>query len=314
MMKSRRVAVIDVGSNTVKLLVAERDADGRPAAVLQRTLETRISAGLSGNPPRLSAAGMQAGVDAIVSLLADARARGPDATVLVATSAVRDVVNGADFREQVLATTGHPLRILSGDEEATFIGRGVLSDPALAGLTEFQLFDLGGGSLECLTFRDGHATQALSLPLGCVRLTERFVRHPEAPLSHTDRSAIEAWVRQTLLASGCVPARPAVPQAVFAGGTMTTARAILGARAGLPMERSSPRLAVADLARLLDEVAGLALSERLRIPGLTAGRADVFPAALATVLTVAAVGGYPAFQHTFHNLRWGIAAADLDAS
>ena len=72
-MKSRRIAVIDVGSNTVKLLVAERAPCGRPTALHQRTMETRISAGLSGNPPRLSEAGMDAGVAAITALLREAR-------------------------------------------------------------------------------------------------------------------------------------------------------------------------------------------------------------------------------------------------
>ena len=95
---------------------------------------------------------------------------------------------------------------------------------------------------------------------------------------------------------------------------MTTARAMLGARAGLPLERTSAVLNVADLAQLLDEIAALPLDRRLAIPGLSAGRADVFPAALVTVLTVAAVGGYRSFQHTFHNLRWGLAADRLPAA
>jgi exopolyphosphatase/guanosine-5'-triphosphate,3'-diphosphate pyrophosphatase len=312
-MKSRRIAVIDVGSNTVKLLVAERAPCGRATALHQRTMETRISAGLSGNPPRLSEAGMDAGVAAITALLREARALEPSETLLVATSAVRDAVNGATFRDRVQAATAHPLRILSGDEEATLIGRGVLSDPALTTLSEFQLFDLGGGSLECLTFRDGRATHGLSLPLGCVRLTERFVAHPAEPLDRADRRRIEAFVRDALVASDAVPAKPPVAAAVFAGGTMTTARAILGARVGAPLERASPVLAVATLAALLDEVAALPLAQRREIPGLSAGRADVFPAALITVLTVAAVGGYHSFQHTFHNLRWGVAAERLAA-
>lgn len=310
-MNSRRIAVIDVGSNTVKLLVAERDAGRAPAALHQRTLETRISAGLSGTPPRLAEAGMDAGVAAVATLLGEAQGFRPDETVIVATSAVRDAANGGEFRGRVHAATGQHLRILSGDEEATLIGRGVRSDPALADLTEFQLFDLGGGSLEILTFRAGRATAALSLPLGCVRLTERFVARPAEPLDPATRARIEAFVRDALGASGAVPAVPPVSAAVFAGGTMTTARAILGARSGATLERSSPVLGVPDLAALLDDVAARPLVERLAIRGLSAGRADVFPAALVTVLAVAAVGGYRAFRHTFHNLRWGVAADRL---
>lgn len=312
-MSSRRVAVIDVGSNTVKLLVAGRDDAGHLTSLHQRTLETRISAGLSGHPPQLSEAGMQAGVEAIATLLHAAGPFAPAETIIVATSAVRDAANGTDFQSRVSSATGHRLRILTGDEEATLIGRGVQSDPALSGLQAFQLFDLGGGSLECITFREGKAREALSLPLGCVRLTERFVPDPTEPLSASARTAITHCVHDALHARGCVPANPPVPQAVFAGGTMTTARAILGARAGLPLDRTSAVLTVADLAQLLDEVAALPLDRRLAIPGLSAGRADVFPAALVTVLAIATVGDYRSFQHTFHNLRWGLAADRLKA-
>jgi exopolyphosphatase/guanosine-5'-triphosphate,3'-diphosphate pyrophosphatase len=95
---------------------------------------------------------------------------------------------------------------------------------------------------------------------------------------------------------------------------MTTARAILGARAGTALEQSSPVLPVHALAALLEEVAALPLAQRLQIRGLSAGRADVFPAALVTVRTVAAVGGYDVFQPPLHNLRWGLAAERLAAS
>ena len=176
------VAVIDIGSNSIKVLVAARDKPGAVTALKSKTIDARISAGISKAEPKLSDEGMTRGLAAIQELLADAAGFSPAKTVLVATSAVRDARNGADFRARVKAATGHDIRTLSGDEEANLIGRGLTCDPALADLRNFYVFDLGGGCLECLCLTDRRIQQALSLQLGCVRLTERFIQDPTAPL------------------------------------------------------------------------------------------------------------------------------------
>ena len=91
------VAVIDIGSNSIKILVAARDASGTLRAQHYRTIDARISAGISRTEPRLSEEGMARGLAAITSLLADATAHAASRLILVATSAVRDARNGADF-------------------------------------------------------------------------------------------------------------------------------------------------------------------------------------------------------------------------
>src|SRR5262245_15760732 len=131
---SSPVAVIDIGSNSIKILVARRAADGRIEPLKIRTIDARISAGISQANPRLSEDGMARGLAAIQELLAEAAPFQPARITLVATSAVRDAANGPAFREQVRAVTGQTIRILSGDEEANLIGRGLTADPALAGL------------------------------------------------------------------------------------------------------------------------------------------------------------------------------------
>ena len=108
------VAVIDIGSNSIKILVAEKKPDGRLAALKARTIEARISAGISGDPPRLGAEGMARGVEAVRELAADAAAFAPERTLIVATRAVRDAANGAEFCAQVRAASGWEVRILSG--------------------------------------------------------------------------------------------------------------------------------------------------------------------------------------------------------
>jgi len=305
------VAVVDIGSNSIKLLVAVRFSDGTKKGVLQeifqRTLDERISTGIGRGALRLSEKSMTRGIGAIRLLLADAAAYSPAKIILVATSAVRDSANGAEFCERVRAATGHDIRILTGDEEANYIGRGLTSDPTLAHLHDFYVFDLGGGSLECLAFRERRVQQACSLPLGCVRLTERFVADAAAPFSSEARAAIANHTQRALRESGFRFDLPS-HDAVFAGGSMTTARAIAGLAEGKPLPETASIVTVAMLERVLERVAVLPLVERrTQIAGLPPARADVFPTALATMLAVAEVAGLHAFHHSFHNLRYGIA-------
>jgi exopolyphosphatase/guanosine-5'-triphosphate,3'-diphosphate pyrophosphatase len=233
--------------------------------------------------------------------------------VLVATSAVRDAVNGDDFRNRVLAATGHPVRLLSGDEEANFIGRGLTCDPALAHLRDFYVCDLGGGSLECLTFRNRRITQALSLRLGCVRMTEKFVCDSAAPLDSDAAIGLALYTRQELQKSGFRFDLPAPAEAVFTGGSTTSIRQIKGARHGVALDDTPATVPVATLSALVDEIAPLTLAERRAVPGMPAGRADVLPAALVTLLALTETAGLTRFHHSLYNLRWGIAADLLDA-
>ncbi len=306
MVNSPPVAVIDIGSNSIKVLVATRAPDGQLRALKSKTIDARISAGISKEKPMLGEEGMARGVAAIRELLTDAAAFSPAQTVLVATSAVRDAINGPDFRARVKAATGHDIRILTGDEEANLIGRGLTSDPALKDFRNFYVFDLGGGSLECLSFRDRRIDQAVSLKLGCVRLTERFIQDPAAPLVQAEANALAVHVRDELKRSGFRFSIVA-PPAVFAGGTMSTVRAIKGARHNLTLEETTPIIGLDTLSDLLDEIAPLDLVQRKALPGLPAARADVFPAAVVTMLTVADYAHIDRFHHSLHNLRWGIA-------
>lgn len=310
---SAPVAIIDIGSNSIKILVARRLPDGRYESLKNKTLDARISTGLGATHPRLTEEGMARGLEAIAQLLSLAAPFAPARIVLVATSAVRDAANGDDFRARVLAATGHPIRLLSGDEEANGIGRGLTCDPALAHLRDFYVFDLGGGSLECLAFRERRITQALSLRLGCVRLTEKFVADSSAPLDSDAALGIALHVKQTLRQSGFRFDLPAGAEAVFTGGTVTTIRVLKGAQHGIPLEDTPSMVVTPTLESLIDELAPLTLDERRAIPGMPQARADVFPTALVTLLAITESAGLNHFHHSLFNLRWGLAAETLDA-
>ena len=302
----RSVAVIDIGSNSIKVLVATRSPDGHLQAAVMKTLDARISAGISRVEPRLGEEGMQRGLLAVQQLLQAAAPHAPEKVIIVATSAVRDARNGDEFRARIKAATGHDLRVLSGDEEAALIGRGLTVDPVLAGLRNFYVFDLGGGSLECLAFRDRAIQQSRSYQLGCVRLTEQLVPDVDAPFSASSARAVAERIRQAFTTE---PFAFDLPEAVavFAGGSMTTARAILGAAQGRSLEATPSRVTVAELRALLDRLAALPLEARKSVPGLPDSRADVFPAALVTMIELAALARVDAYQHSLYNLRWGLA-------
>jgi exopolyphosphatase/guanosine-5'-triphosphate,3'-diphosphate pyrophosphatase len=302
------VAVIDIGSNSIKILVASKNDAGRPVARQIRTIEARISAGIGRENPSLAPEGAARGIQAVAELVAGAHAFRAEQIIIVATSAVRDAANGRQFCDRIRVETGQPVRILTGAEEANLIALGLLCDPALESLRDFYVFDLGGGSLECLDFRDRKVAQAASLPLGCVRLTESFVADPEMPFSAGQRIAGE--VRTAVVGAGFSLTQCAT--AVGTGGTLTTARAVLGAREGRTLEKTDPRLSVVQLRHMLAQVGGLALAERRNVPGLPPARADIFPTALSTLVALADLGGFDAYHHSFYNLRWGVAAEALE--
>lgn len=305
------VAVIDIGSNSIKLLVATRDARGEVAPLHTRTIDARIGAGISRAEPVLGEIGMTAALAAITTLLGDVAPHHCREVVLVATSAVRDAHNGTEFTARLWAETGHRLRILSGTEEANLIGRGLTADPALQDRRDFYVFDLGGGSLECLAFRHRTIVQAVSLQLGCVRLTEQFVADPAAPFPLSALPRIEQHVTESLRSAGFnFPlAQPAF--AIGTGGTVSTARSMLGTRAGLEFAATNPDVTTAQLRDLFAQLAPLTLAERCRVPGLPPTRADVLPIALITLLALAAAGEFSAFRNSLYNLRYGLAAEML---
>ncbi|MGB0257242.1 MAG: Ppx/GppA phosphatase family protein, partial [Coraliomargarita sp.] len=139
------VAVIDVGSNSIKLLVAKAgNSSDSIETVFAETIETRISAGISRELPSLTEEAMDAGLKTIQDLVHLAHDYQPSAIRIVATSAVRDAINGMDFIESVTQTTGIPMQVLSGTEEATLIGKGLACDPQIAGVHRFLQMDLGG--------------------------------------------------------------------------------------------------------------------------------------------------------------------------
>ena len=304
-----RVAVIDMGSNSIKGLVAVTDARATALhAVYEETREVRISQGIGKRAPVLDSARMQAGVEAVESLWRNCLRHGPiEKARIVATSAVRSASNGGVFLQMVKSATGCAPVVLTGQEEARAIALGIRTDPAINGRLEaFTAFDLGGGSLELIRF-GGEAVQGcVSLPLGSVRLTEQFLSEPGLPIPETEQAELARHVESTITEAGLLPVEPLVG----CGGGLAALRKLVADLRQVPLKQSSPALSLVDCQELTEKCCRQTVAERIRA-GVPPGRADIFPAALITVRVILEIAATGELLHSFHNLRYGVAASLL---
>jgi exopolyphosphatase/guanosine-5'-triphosphate,3'-diphosphate pyrophosphatase len=189
-----RLGVLDIGSNTVHLLVANARAGGRPTAATSRRTVLRLMRYVTPDGA-ISEDGVRALVDAVAEARETAAAERVDALLATATSAVREAANGADVIARIEAALGQPLQVLGGDAEARFT---FLAVRRWFGWSAGQilLFDIGGGSLEIAAGADELPDLAESVPLGAGRMTIRFL--PDDPPSDTEIDALRSHAASVL--------------------------------------------------------------------------------------------------------------------
>ena len=173
MAATERFAAIDVGSNSVRCLIAEQGEDGHLTVIDDLKDQPRLARGLSATG-MLAAESMDRAVEAIGRMLQAAERRGAAKVALVATSAVRDAANGAEFAERIKRELGVPLEVIDGETEARLAFLSVREHFAVV-RGRAVVMDIGGGSLELVLAAAGLVDQAVSLPFGAVRLTEQYL-------------------------------------------------------------------------------------------------------------------------------------------
>ena len=261
------VAVIDIGSNTTRLLVAEIEY-GEVVELERRTIITRLGQGVDANG-RLADEAMDRVAEAIAGYREVIDRLGADPVVAVATSAMRDSENGPDFHDYLKDRYGVDARTISGDEEAglTFLG-------ATAGRRadrELVVIDIGGGSTEYVAGTAGEDPSFhTSTQMGSVRFTERFLEGD--PPGTVEMERLADAVRET------VP-NVAAEHAIAVAGTATSLAAIDGAE-----EVHGYRLGLASCERIAAMLAGKPLEDRRNVPGLDPDRAPTIVAG-ALILT-----------------------------
>lgn len=278
------VAAVDCGTNSTRLLVADRRG-----ATLERLMRiTRLGAGVD-RTGRLDGAAVERTLDTLRDYRAVMDAFGVREVFASATSAVRDAANSEDFLEPASEVLGTRPRVLSGEEEGTLSYRGATRELD-EGEGPFLLVDVGGGSTELVTAVPGGIV-AVSLDVGCVRVTERFLASD--PPTRTERVEAEAFTRR--LVGEAADAHPELRAARRMVGVAGTVSALAVLELGLS-EYHREKVHHAELGleatrRLYDDLASTPLAERLAWPGMERERADVLVGgALVLVAVMAALG------------------------
>jgi exopolyphosphatase/guanosine-5'-triphosphate,3'-diphosphate pyrophosphatase len=271
-----RVAAVDLGTNTTRLLVADV-VDGRVEEVHRETRITRLGEGVDARHRLLPVP-----IARVRNTLSDYRrtleSLGSERTLLVATSAVRDAENGEAFLGEIEWSYGFATRLLSGEEEAAMTVRGVASgrEPAPGAL----ILDIGGGSTE-LIVDDFHA----SLELGSVRHTERFL-HSDPP-EPRELADCAGSVRSLLAEHMPDDVRARVRGAIGVAGTLTTLAALDLELDAYDRERVHGHRLTRDGARAqLERLASLPVSERRALPAMEPERAPVIVAGAVILVEV----------------------------
>jgi exopolyphosphatase/guanosine-5'-triphosphate,3'-diphosphate pyrophosphatase len=303
----RRVAAIDVGTNTVLLTVAERRGEAI-VPLAERAEITRLGRGVDASG-RLDPAAIAETVRVLASYAAEARALGAGRIACVATSAARDAANGAAFFAAALAQAGLEPAIISGDEEARLVWRSAWRDfggEAGAG-RPLAVLDVGGGSTE-LCGGDGPAPRGRrSVQQGAVRLTERHVR--EDRLGAPTLAALAAGARAAL-----APLLELVPagwsrdaRLVGVAGTVTTLASVTQALPAYDAEKvHGSSLTLAGIDALVARLAALTVAERAALPGMEPKRADVIVAGGVVVAEALRLCGFDRLTVSDRGVRWGL--------
>lgn len=288
-----RIAAIDVGSNTVLLTVAEYDPEAGLVVVEEGEDQARLGAGLSATG-QLSEAAMLRALRTLTAMRDACRRHGVRRLAAVATAAVREAGNGAEFVERARALD-IPLRIIPPETEAALSYRSAAHH--FPGGERQLVADIGGGSLELIGATNGRVRLSRSLPLGAVRLTELGL--PLGGLrDHIWRGLSEPiqlgeWAGSAVIGSG---------------GTFATLASMALARRGLPPGRSVHGTIVTaeEVKQLLGTLAILSPERRRKTPGLRSERADIIVAGLAVVAELLGAVGTGGVTVSGFGLRDGL--------
>jgi len=311
-MPSQRRAVIDVGTNSVKLLVAQ--VSGRRVdPLLEQSEQTRLGSGFY-QTNRLQPAGIARTARAVAEFARKAAEWSAVSTRVIATSAARDALNQVELLAAIRAASGLAVEVISGTQEADWAFRGVVSTPVFAG-QPLLIVDVGGGSTEFILGEGNHQRFGHSFRLGTVRLMER--------LPHSDPPTPDGWerCRATLTDFLEQQVRPVIDselrtfssravQLVGTGGTASVMARIELGLVSFDRDRiDALRLLREQVRRQRERLWSLPLIERKKIAGLPVDRADVILTGAAIYEVLMELFEFPDLRVSTRGLRF---AAVLD--
>ena len=273
-----RLGAIDVGSNSIRLLVAEYGRESGLAIIDELKDSPRLAQGLAATG-RLDGVAVERAMLALSRMRDVCQRRGVSRISAVATAAVREAENGAEFVQRVQDELGIPLRVIDAETEAALSYRSVAHHFTLDDARTI-VADIGGGSLELIGAVDGLVELTTSLPLGAVRLTELHLPPGDDTLRGVRR--LRTRIRKKLR-KGFEPREWAKARLIGSGGTFTTlARIALARRGGnIPETVHGETVATAEVEHLLEWLTTKSPEQRRAVAGLSPDRADIILAGLA---------------------------------
>jgi exopolyphosphatase/guanosine-5'-triphosphate,3'-diphosphate pyrophosphatase len=315
-MQPSRRAVIDVGTNSVKLLVADvRGQTLQP--LLEKSEQTRLGKGFY-EDHLLQAAAIEHTARVVSAFTALAHQLEPATVRLIATSAARDARNQDVLIRALNEASGLKVEIISGDQEAEMVFRGVATDPRLDG-RRLLILDAGGGSTELVLGQGEHHIVRKSFPIGSVRLLE--VLRPRDPPAISDLADCRAWLQHFLAEKITLETAALLdvknnPETtlVGTGGTATILARMEGRMDRFDRERiEGMRLSRRQILDRMVQLWSLSLAERRKLPGLPSKRADVVLMGVAIYEAVMERFGFEHLYVSTRGLRFGAVLDSMSA-
>ena len=294
-----RFAALDVGSNTVKLLIAERNPDGTFNPLFEEAQACRLGEGFARK--RLKKAAIDRTLSALKYFLLQCRRHDVESIAAIGTSALRDAANSTDILDPA-REMGIPLEVIIGDEEARLSYLAVRRDPQWRDAQSLLIVDIGGGSTELAWgSASDSAPNRVSLQVGAVRLTEHSL--PGDPPA-AESVAAAARAVSDLLTDVPLPESPSAMTGV--GGTCSNIGAVAAASAGTPERVHGRRLKLAEVESQVELYAALPVEQRKRIQGLDPARADIILAGAIILRQAIRRAGVTHVDVSNRGLRWGL--------
>ncbi|HEX6643752.1 MAG TPA: Ppx/GppA phosphatase family protein [Gemmatimonadales bacterium] len=300
---SERLGAIDVGSNSIRLLVAEWDRASGLAIIDEVREQPRLAQGLA-RTGRLDDDAVEHAVQSLRRMREICERRGVARISAVATSAVREAENGAAFVQRVQDEVGVPLRIIDGETEAALSYRSVAYHFKLDA-SRTLVADIGGGSLELIGAVNGLVELTASLPLGAVRLTELHLDDASDTIRRVRK--LRAYVRKQLR-KGMDAREWSASRLIGSGGTFTALARMAIARRGaaIPETVHGIEVTTAEVEHLLEWLATKSPEQRRAVAGLSPQRADIILAGLAVTAELLAAVDARALTVSAFGLRDGL--------
>jgi exopolyphosphatase / guanosine-5'-triphosphate,3'-diphosphate pyrophosphatase len=298
-----RVAVIDIGTNSTRLLIADVDPDGsKVSELVRRSQVTRLGHGVDANGSLSDEA-----IERVLSVLREYRAaideHRCEANLAVLTSAVRDAANGAEFAERVRGDFSLDARVLSGEEEAqlTFLGAMAGREPATEPTV---VIDIGGGSTEFVVGTGRSAGFHVSTPAGVVRMSERHIASdPPTPQELQELASDTEGVFDSMIPEG---ERAPVKRGIAVAGTATSAASIEQELEPYdPTKVHGYTLLLATVELLLARLAEMTEDERRELAGLHPDRAPTIVAGMVLLSRAMTVMGLEQVEVSEHDILYG---------